>query len=80
MGAVGHPGMYVLNGPEDTVWALLERAGGIDDHAAREIVLTPGGMGQQSMVSRERQVAELRGSDAEANIALGHLASDGRVD
>ena len=80
MGAVGHPGMYVLNGPEDTVWALLERAGGIDDHAAREIVLTPGGMGQQSMVSREPQLTELRGPDAEANIALGHLASDGLVD
>jgi polysaccharide biosynthesis/export protein len=81
MGAVGHPGMYVLNGPEDTVWALLERAGGIDDHAAHEIVLTPGGMGQQSMmVSREPQLAELRGPDAEANIALNHPASDGRVD
>ncbi len=80
VGAVGRPGMYVLNGPEDTVRALLERAGGIDDHAAREIVLMPSGAGQQSIIPREPQLADLRGSDATADIALNHSSSEGPVD
>jgi protein involved in polysaccharide export with SLBB domain len=80
MGAVGRPGLYVLNGPQDTVRALLERAGGIDDHAAREVVLTPGGVERQSMVSRETQLADFRGPDASADVALNHPPADGQVD
>ena len=41
MGAVRTPGLYVLNGPSDTVRDLIERAGGLNDNAAREVVLSP---------------------------------------
>jgi protein involved in polysaccharide export with SLBB domain len=41
IGTVRSPGMYVLNGPSDTVHDLIERAGGLTDNAAREVLLTP---------------------------------------
>ena len=41
MGAVRSPGLYVLNGPSDTVRDLVERAGGLNDNAAREVLLSP---------------------------------------
>ncbi len=41
MGAVRVPGLYVLNGPSDTVRDLIERAGGLSDNGAHEVVLTP---------------------------------------
>jgi polysaccharide export outer membrane protein len=81
MGAVGRPGMYVLNGPEDTVRDLLERAGGIDDHGAREIVLTPAEPGRRIPLSSAPGLAE-RGAadDASSDIPVNHPASDGQVD
>jgi protein involved in polysaccharide export with SLBB domain len=41
MGAVRTPGLYVLNGPSDTVHDLIERAGGLTDNASREVLLSP---------------------------------------
>jgi protein involved in polysaccharide export with SLBB domain len=40
-GAVHNPGTYVLYGPSDTVHDLIERAGGLTEGAAREVLLTP---------------------------------------
>jgi polysaccharide biosynthesis/export protein len=40
-GAVHSPGMYTLDGPSDTIRDLIERAGGMTDDAAQQIVLTP---------------------------------------
>jgi len=42
-GAVRNPLDYTLNGPEDTVRALIQRAGGMTQDASPEIVLTPAG-------------------------------------
>lgn len=47
MGAVRAPGLYVLNGPSDTVRDLIERAGGLDK-AAREVLLSPARPGSNS--------------------------------
>jgi protein involved in polysaccharide export with SLBB domain len=41
MGAVRTPGLYVLNGPSDTVHDLIQRAGGLTDNAAREVLVSP---------------------------------------
>ncbi len=41
-GEVRAPADYVLNGPQDTVRDLIQRAGGMTQQAAPEIVLTPG--------------------------------------
>ena len=41
-GEVRSPAAYTLNGPEDTVRELIERAGGMTLQASPEIVLTPG--------------------------------------
>lgn len=41
-GAVGRPGMYVLNGPGDTIRELIERAGGMSPKAAPRVLLTVG--------------------------------------
>ncbi len=48
MGAVRTPGLYVLNGPNDTVRDLIERAGGLSDNAAHEVLLTPARPGSNS--------------------------------
>lgn len=58
MGAVGQPGMYVLDGPEDTVRELIERAGGVTSNAAERVVLTPGGLHQGGLGTLERADVE----------------------
>ncbi len=40
-GEVRTPGTYTLNGPEDTIRALIQRAGGLTDHASTDILVTP---------------------------------------
>ena len=54
MGAVRAPGLYVLNGPSDTVRDLIERAGGLDK-AAREVLLSPArpGSNGDSMLAQQ---------------------------
>lgn len=54
MGAVRAPGVYVLNGPSDTVRDLIERAGGLDK-AAREVLLSPArpGSNGDSMLAQQ---------------------------
>lgn len=44
-GEVKTPADYTLNGPEDTVRELIQRAGGMTQQASPEIVLTPGARG-----------------------------------
>lgn len=41
-GEVRNPGDLTLNGPEDTVRELIQRAGGLTQQASPEILLTPG--------------------------------------
>ena len=55
MGAVHAPGLYVLNGPSDTVRDLIARAGGLSDNAAREVLLSPAraGSNDDSMLAQE---------------------------
>jgi polysaccharide export outer membrane protein len=42
-GEVRMPADYTLNGPDDTVGGLIQRAGGVTQQASPEIMLTPGG-------------------------------------
>jgi polysaccharide biosynthesis/export protein len=42
-GEVRMPADYTLNGPDDTVGELIQRAGGVTQQASPEIMLTPGG-------------------------------------
>ena len=55
MGAVRNPGLYALNGPDDTIRDLLERAGGPIDNAAREVLLSPAqqGVSGSSVLARQ---------------------------
>jgi len=57
MGAVRAPGLYVLNGPDDTVRNLIERAGGLSDNAAREVLLNPARPGSNSDLMFAQQSA-----------------------
>jgi len=41
-GAVRNPGVYKLNGPQDTVHALIERAGGLAANASQLVAVNPG--------------------------------------
>ena len=54
-GAVHAPGLYVLNGPGDTVRDLIARAGGLTDNAAREVLLSPArpGSNGDSMLAQQ---------------------------
>ena len=58
MGAVRAPGLYVLNGPSDTVRDLIERAGGLNDNAAREVVLNPAHPGSNADLLLAQQNAD----------------------
>jgi polysaccharide export outer membrane protein len=80
MGAVGRPGMYVLNGPEDTVRDLLQRAGGIGDHGAREIVLTPAAPVREGAPYSLLRPADRSSADDALESPLNHPASDGQTD
>ena len=55
MGAVRISGLYVLNGPGDTVRDLIERAGGLTDNAAHEVLLSPArpGSNGNSMIAQQ---------------------------
>ncbi len=55
MGAVRAPGLYVLKGPGDTVRDLIERAGGLDEKAAREVLLSPArpGSNRDSLLAQQ---------------------------
>lgn len=55
MGSVHAPGLYVLNGPSDTVRDLIERAGGLTDSGAREVLLSPArpGSNDASMLAQQ---------------------------
>jgi len=55
MGAVRAPGLYVLNGPSDTVRDLIERAGGLNDNGAHKVLLSPArpGSNGDSMLAQQ---------------------------
>ena len=44
-GEVHSPGMYIVNGPTETVHDLIIRAGGTTDNAAPKVMLTPSKVG-----------------------------------
>lgn len=79
MGSVRQPGMYVLNGPNDTVRQLIERAGGLTDKAAPRVLLTPGGTRNYSPGGIElASASRSEFGGAAAGLAAGR--ADGRID
>ena len=80
MGAVERPGMYVLNGPEDTVRELLQRAGGIGDHGAREIVLTSAQAERQNAPDSPLRPEGRSSADDSLDAPMNQPAPDGRTD
>lgn len=60
-GAVQKPGTYVLYGPSETVRDLLERAGGLTDKAAPEVLLTP--MPHRGSAAQATADAQVRGAE-----------------
>lgn len=77
MGAVSRPGMYVLHGPQDSVRILIERAGGMTDNAAREVLLTPARPGRQD---RARADMADPAKDSFSEGPVGDPALDERAD
>jgi polysaccharide biosynthesis/export protein len=59
LGEVRNPGMYTLNGPGDTVREMIQRAGGMTDNAAQEILLTPSGPGMVRTATVSNGVREV---------------------
>jgi protein involved in polysaccharide export with SLBB domain len=57
MGSVRAPGLYVLNGPNDTVRDLIQRAGGLADNGAHEVLLSPAHPGSNSDLLLKQQDA-----------------------
>jgi protein involved in polysaccharide export with SLBB domain len=76
MGAVRTPGLYVLNGPDDTVHDLIERAGGISDNAAHEVLLSPAIRGSRLGAPMPPQAAAQQSSDRTSD---AHFAKVGAV-
>jgi len=58
MGSVRTPGLYVLNGPDDTIHDLIERAGGLADNASHEVLLSPALPGAKSAEALSQQYAD----------------------
>jgi protein involved in polysaccharide export with SLBB domain len=58
MGSVRSPGLYVLNGPDDTVHDLIERAGGLAENAAHVVLLSPAQPGSHTASALAHQLAE----------------------
>jgi protein involved in polysaccharide export with SLBB domain len=77
MGAVRTPGLYVLNGPNDTVHDLIERAGGITDNAAHEVLLSPGEPGSEA---RLRMAARAPAKSEPGAAQHGPIGSTGLVE
>ena len=71
MGAVHAPGLYVLNGPSDTVRDLIARAGGLSDNAAREVLLSTAraGSNDDSMLAQQAANGAAMPKPPEAPIA-----------
>lgn len=78
MGAVSRPGMYVLHGPQDSVRILIERAGGMTDGAAQEILLTPAQPDRQDRARED--MADLAARDSSSEGPVGGSAPDERAD
>ena len=43
LGEVPTPGMYTVHGPADTIRQMIQRAGGVNENGAREVLLMPPG-------------------------------------
>ena len=83
MGAVERPGMYVINGSNDTVRTLIERAGGPTDDAAREVVLIPVPPGQPSYTLNSQAAAAsaaAAGTDEPVSFASADGPVGGKID
>lgn len=57
IGAVNHPGLITLTGPNETVLDMLTRAGGLASAAADEVILLPVEYSSQGEAGRVRQVS-----------------------
>jgi len=62
MGSVRNPGLYVLNGPDDTIHDLIERAGGLADNASHEVLLSPAPPGAKSAEALAQEYADGAGA------------------
>ncbi len=67
LGEVRNPAMYTLNGPADTIREMIQRAGGITDRGAQEILFTP------SESATMRKAAET-GSPGQASVRQAAFA------
>ena len=77
-GEVHSPGMYIVNGPTETIHDLIIRAGGTTDAAAPKIMLTPAstaGKTQLTAASAWMPHADAPGSGPVANDAASLQAS-----
>ena len=77
-GEVHSPGMYIVNGPTETIHDLIVRAGGTTDNAAPKIMLTPskvGGTTQLTAASAWIPHADAQGSGPGLNDAASLEAS-----
>ena len=77
-GEVHSPGMYIVNGPTETIHDLIIRAGGTTDAAAPKIMLTPAstaGKTQLTAASAWMPHADALGSGPVANDAASLQAS-----
>jgi polysaccharide export outer membrane protein len=77
-GEVHAPGMYIVNGPTETIHDLIIRAGGTTDNAAPKIMLTPAntaGKTQLTAASAWTPHTEVQGIGSGANDAASLEAS-----
>ena len=77
-GEVHSPGMYIVNGPTETIHDLIIRAGGTTDNAAPKIMLTPsrvGGTTQLTAASAWVPHSQVEGIGSGANDAASLEAS-----
>ncbi len=71
MGAVRTPGLYVLNGPGDTIHDLIERAGGLTDNASREVLLSPAPPGSNAGAMLAQQAAAAASKPGHPGSSIG---------
>jgi polysaccharide biosynthesis/export protein len=79
-GGVHSPGMYTLDSPSDTIRDIIERAGGMTDGAAQQIVLTPAPPGSQGALRSSRlDGSALPLRPAEGSSSAGEAAAAQRL-
>ena len=76
MGSVRTPGLYVLNGPDDTIHDLIERAGGLADNASHEVLLSPALPGTKTAEAFSQQYADGAAAMNRHSAAVGGIVNN----